>query len=89
MIFSIKKTQLSKVSLLNPICKRKNWFVNCSPEQNKSNINKHLDSIFKSSDVHSKNCMNIILIGNYNTNIGGSRIKTFWEGYRFHSLVET
>ena len=62
--------------------------INCSYNPNNGNIQSHLYSVSKSLDIHLNRYENIILLGNFNTSIEDSFMKSFCENNDLRSLVK-
>ena len=60
----------------------------CSYNPNKSNISRHLDTLWKSLDLYSAHYENTILIGDFNVSFNDPHMESFCELYRFKSLIK-
>ena len=61
----------------------------CSYNPNKSNISRHLDTLIrKGLDLYSALYENSILIGDFNVSIDDPHTESFYESYRFKSLIK-
>ena len=68
---------------------KKNWLLCCSYNPNKSLIDKHLDAIKTSLDLHISKYENILLLGDFNAEITESSMKEFCEIYNLKNLIKT
>ena len=69
-----------KVFLLQLIYGKK-WLVSCSYKPHKENISNHLQMISKSLDLHLSQYDNIIIVENFNTEIGQNSMNGFCDRY--------
>ena len=65
----------------------KKWLLNCSYSPKHSSIESHLDSLSKSIDSLSSK-YNIILLGDFNSSMEDSPMKTFGEIYKLWNLIK-
>ena len=65
----------------------KKWLLNCSYSPKHSCIGSHLDSLSKSIDSLSSK-YNIILLGDFNSCMEDSPMKTFGEIYKLRNLIK-
>ena len=68
-----------KVFLLKLIYGKK-WLFSCSYNQNGDNISNHLQTITKRLDLYISHYDNIIIVGDFNTEIGETSIMLFVRG---------
>ena len=61
-------------------CKKK-WLLSCSYNPNFNAITDHLEILRRNLDLYSVQYENLILIGDFNTDINHSCMKTFCESY--------
>ena len=66
----------------------KNWLLNCSYNRKHSNIESHLDSLSKGIDSLSSKYDNFILLGDFNSCMEDSPMKTFGEIYKLRNLIK-
>ena len=76
-----------KVFLLKLICGKK-WLFSCSYNQNRDNISSHLQTITKRLDLYISHYDNIIIVGDFNTEIGETSMNAFCERYSLSSLIK-
>ena len=67
--------------------RNKKWLLNCSCNTKHSSIEPHLDSLSKSIDSLSSKYDNFILLGNFNSCIENSPMKTLGEIYKLRNLI--
>ena len=67
---------------------RKKWFVSCSYNQHGDDISNHLQTISKSLDLYLSQYDNIIIVGDFNTEIGETSMNAFCERYSLSSLIK-
>ena len=68
-------------------CKKK-WLLSCSYNPNFSTISDHLEILGRNLDLYFVQYENLILIGDFNTGINHSCMKTFCESYTLSSLIK-
>ena len=68
--------------------RNKKWLLNCSYNPKHSSIESHLDSLSKSIDSLSSKYDNFILLGDFNSCIEDSPMKTFAEIYKLRNLIK-
>ena len=61
--------------------RKKKWLFNCSYNPKHNSIESHLDSLSKSTDSLSSKYDNLILLGDFNSCMEDSPMKTFGEIY--------
>ena len=61
--------------------RKKKWLLSCSYNPNFNTIRRNLD-------LYSVQYENLILIGDFNTDINHSCMKTFCESYTLSSLIK-
>ena len=66
----------------------KTWFVDHFYNPYNGNIESHLDAISESLDMHLNRYENVILLGDFNTSIEDSFMKSFCENYVLRSLIK-
>ena len=59
----------------------KKWFINCSYNPHKNNIENLLDIISRSLDTYSTKYENIVLLGDFNACAGDEALQTFCKSY--------
>ena len=64
------------------------WLFNCSYNPKHISIESHLDSLSKSIDSLSSKCDNFILLGDFNSCMEDSPMKTFGEIYKLENLIK-
>ena len=67
--------------------RNKKWLLNCSYNTKRSSIEPNLDSLSKSIDSLSSKCDNFILLGNFNSCMENSSMKTFGQIYKLRNLI--
>ena len=68
--------------------RKKKWLLNCSYNPKYSSIELHLDSLSKSIDSLSSKYGNFILLGDFNSCMEDSSMKTFGEIYTLRNLIK-
>ena len=68
--------------------RNKKWLLNCSYNPRHSSIKSHLDSLSKRIDSLSSKHDNFILLGDFNSCINDSPIKTFVVIYKLQNLMK-
>ena len=68
--------------------RNKKWLLNCSYSPKHSSIESHLDSLSKSVDSLSFKYDNFILLGDFNSCMEDSPMKTFGEIYKLRNLIK-
>ena len=68
--------------------RKKKWLLSCSYNPSKSNITNHLEHLRRSLDLHSANCDNLSLMGDFNVNTSKLNMKDFCDSYGFKSLIK-
>ena len=81
------KTGVETTSVEINLRKRK-WFLNCSYNPNKNFISNHLECLNCIMDAFSKNCDNVIFLGDFNTYINDNAIKSFCSLNDLTSLID-
>ena len=66
----------------------KKWLLNCSYNPKHSSLESHLDSLSKSIDSLSSKYNNLIFLGDFNSCIEDSPMKTFGEIYKLPNLIK-
>ena len=66
----------------------KKWLLNCSYNPKHSSLESHLDSLSKSIDSLSSKYDNFILLGDFNSCMEDSPMKTFGEIYKLRNLIK-
>ena len=79
---------LPRESFFVAINLRKKWLVSCSYKPHKENISNHLQMISKSLDLHLSQYDNIIIVGNFNTEIGQNSMNGFCDRYTLSSVIK-
>ena len=68
--------------------RKKKWLLSCSYNPNKNTITDHLEILRRNLDLYSAHYENLIIIGDLNTDINQSCIKSFCESYTLPSLIK-
>ena len=68
--------------------RKKKWLLSCSFNPNKNTITDHLEILRRNLDLHSAHYENLIIIGDFNTDINQSCMKSFCETYTLSSLIK-
>ena len=68
--------------------RKKKWLLSCSYNPNKSTITDHLEILKRNLDLYSAHYENLIIIGDFNTDINESCMKSFCESYTLSSLIK-
>ena len=66
----------------------KKWLVSSSPNPHRDNISNHLQSTTKSLDLYLSQYENIIIVGDFNTEIDENSMNAFCERYSVSSLIK-
>ena len=66
---------------------KRKWLVSCSYNPHRDNITNHLQTS-KSLDLYLLQYDNIIIVGDFNTEIGEISINAFCERYSLSSLIK-
>ena len=66
----------------------KKWLLNCSYSPKHSSIESHLDSLSKSIDSLSSKYDNFILLGDFNSYMEDSTMRTYAEIYKLQNLIK-
>ena len=67
---------------------KKKWLLSCSYNPNKNTITDHLEILRRNLDLYSAHYENLIIIGDFNTDINQSCMKSFCESYTLPSLIK-
>ena len=67
---------------------RKKWIVSCPYNPHWDNISNHLQTISKSLDLYLSQYDNIIIVGDFNTEIGENSMNAFCKKYSLSSLIK-
>ena len=68
--------------------RKKKWLLSCSYNPNKNTITDHLEILRRNLDLYSAHYENLIIIGDFNTDINQSYMKSFCESYTLSSLIK-
>ena len=68
--------------------RNKKWLLNCSYNPKHTSVESHLDSLSKSIDSLSSKYDNFILLGDFNSCMEDSPMKTFGEIYKLRNLIK-
>ena len=68
--------------------RKKKWLLNCSYKPKHSSIESHLDSVSKSIDSLSSKYDNFIFLGDFNSYMEDSPMKTFAETHKLRNLMK-
>ena len=85
--FYLLKLYQQKVFMLKLIYGKK-WLVSCFYKPQRDNISNRLQTISKSLDLYLSQYDNIIIVGDFNTEIGETSMKAFCERYSLSSLIK-
>ena len=75
-------------SFLLKLIDTKNWLVSCSYNPNRYNISNHLQTISNSLDLYLSQYHNIIIIGDFDTEVGETSMNAFRGRYNLSSLIK-
>ena len=67
--------------------RKKKWLSNCSYNPKHSSLELHLDSLSKSIDSLSPKFDNFVLLGDFNSCMENSPMKTFGKFYKLRNLI--
>ena len=84
---SLEAAPIESLYIEQKFCKKK-WLLNSSYKPNRNNISSHLNTLRKSWNVYSAEYENIVLVGDFNTEINDTFMKSFCESYESKSLVK-
>ena len=82
-LISNKTLNIERISVELTFCKKK-WLLSCSYNPNMSTITDHLEIL----DLYSAEYENIIIIGDFDTDINHACIKSFCETYTLSSHIK-
>ena len=68
--------------------RKKKWLLSCSYNSNKSAIEDHLNALRRNLDLYSAHYENMIIIGDFNTDVNQSCMMSFCESYTLSSLIK-
>ena len=68
--------------------RKKKWLLSCSYNPNKNTITDHPEILRRNLDLYSAHYENLIIIGDFNTDINQSCMKSFCESYTLSSLIK-
>ena len=85
--FCLLKLYQRTVFLLKLIY-RKKWLVSCSYNPNRYNISNHLQTISNSLDLYLSQYDKIIIVGDFNTEVGVTSMNAFCGRYSLSSLIK-
>ena len=68
--------------------RKKKWLLSCSYNPNRNTITDHLEILRRNLDLYSAHYENLIIIGDFNTDINQSCMKSFCESYTLSSLIK-
>ena len=68
--------------------RKKNWLLSCSYNPNFNTTTDHLEILRRNLYLYSAQYENLILIGDFNTVINHSCMRTFSESYTLSSLIK-
>ena len=68
--------------------RKKKWLLSCSYNPNKNTITDHLEILRRNLDLYSAHYENLIIIGDFNTDIKQSCMKSFGESYTLSGLIK-
>ena len=80
--------QLSKGFFVEINLHKKKWLINCSYNPHKNNIGSHLNVITKTLDTYYGKYENVIFLGDFNTEIEETTMKSFCESYNLTNLIK-
>ena len=66
----------------------KKWLFCCSYNSHKSSISTHTDFLRRKLEVHSSNCKNFILLGDFNLEMTDTNLKDFCNLYLLKNLIK-
>ena len=66
--------------------RKKKWLVSCCYNPHRDNISNHLQTRSKSLDLYLSQYDNIIIVGDFNTEIGETSMNAFCERYSLRNL---
>ena len=68
--------------------RKKKWLLSCFYNPNSNTITDHLEILRRNLNLSSAQYLNLILIGDFNTDINHPCMKTFCESYTLYSLIK-
>ena len=68
--------------------RKKKWLLSCAYNPSKTTISDHLEILRRNLDLYSAQYENLIMIGDFNSDVNQSYMKTFWESYNSSSLIK-
>ena len=68
--------------------RQKKWLLNCFYNPNFNTITDYLELLRRNLDLYSVQYENLILIGDFNTDVNHSCMKTFGGSYTLSSLIK-
>ena len=68
--------------------RKKKWLLSCSYNSNKNTITDHLEILRRNVNLYSAHYENLIIIGDFNTDINQSCMKSFCESYTSYVIKE-
>ena len=68
--------------------RKKKWLLCCSYNSHKSSISTHTGFLRRELDVHSSNCRNFILLGDFNLEMTDTNLKDFCNLYLHKNLIK-
>ena len=68
--------------------RKKKWLLCCSYNPNKNTISDHLEILRRNLDLYSAQYENLIMIGDFNSDVNQSCMKAFCESYNLSSLIK-
>ena len=68
--------------------RKKKWLLCCSYNSHKSSISTHTDFLRRKLEVHSSNCKNFILLGDFNLEMTDTNLKDFCNLYLLKNLIK-
>ena len=68
--------------------RKKKWLLSCSYNPSKNTITDHLGILRRNLDLYSAHYENLIIIGDFNTDLNQSCTKLFCESYTLSSLIK-
>ena len=68
--------------------RKKKWLLCCSYNPNKNTISDNLEILRRNLDLYSAQYENLIMIGDFNSDVNQSCMKAFFESYNLSSLIK-
>ena len=67
--------------------RKKKWLICCCYNPHKNLKNYHLQELAKGIQISSSNCDDILIMGDFNTEVSETSFSSFWELYEVKSII--